>query len=117
MYCLFSRLVGEMSSSRRILKRKRSQSQREEHPPRIAGDPTYTSVVFASEQQKVRFTKLKNRSIESTRFINKDTLTKLGILQETEQLFCNLGLKSFFEMHYDTHPALTCEFLSSLIEI
>ena len=54
------------------------------------------------------------RKVKSTRFICQDTLYELGIYDQMKYMFNSLGINAFFEMKYETCPALTLEFLSSL---
>ncbi|XP_074312115.1 uncharacterized protein LOC141647719 [Silene latifolia] len=74
----------------------------------------YPEVTFISDTHRKTFVKFAMKSIQSTKFICKDALEKLGVLEQTKAFFNAMGLKKLFETKELTYLSLVLEFLSSL---
>ena len=68
---------------------------------------------FTKKDQKERFEKLKNRSIEPNRYICFPTLRTLGLFDEIDIFIRNIGWERFVQIRCPSFHELTYEFLTT----
>lgn len=83
-------------------------------PVDLSPDPDFLTVVFRDLAQKENFQYLKCRQIQSTRWVDRELLGRLGIERTTRNLFRGLGMEQLYQTHVNTYRVVVLKFLSSL---
>ena len=68
---------------------------------------------FTKKEQKERYDKIKNRSIEPNMYIFFLDLRTLGLFQEVHVFIKNIGWEKFFQIRCPSFYELTYEFLTT----
>jgi hypothetical protein len=72
-------------------------------------------VVFTDREAKKKFQKLSARKIKKTKWACESTLAKLGITNDFNLLWNNIGLHHFVYQGCETYERVTLEFLSTIL--
>lgn len=71
-------------------------------------------IVFSDNIQRARYQTLVKRKISNTRYLDAHTMNVLGITDDVNYMFSNVGWSYFAALQFPVYEAITLEFLSSV---